>query len=267
MEKFPLLSEYSIKLLTYQKTRAKKWISFSNPCIGYLLHGTAEFWLNGQNYTAQEGDLIYIAAETEYYSLWIGDPQVQWYSVSFAFADPLAFSDFRFQIIKNYPVAALNVMFERFEQDPLASLSAFYSLLSDLYARMERGSYTPKYAKIRPAVEYLQLHCAEAVSIAELAALCGYSEAHFFMLFGRIMGVSPMTYKTNLRMQRAMQALLETDDSIEAIATRLGFSSANYFCRVFSKTVKRTPGDIRRYGHLKKPLQSATPAVHSCEGT
>ena len=265
MERFPLLSEYSIKLLTYQKTRAKKWISFSNPCIGYLLHGTAEFWLNGQSYTAQEGDLIYIAAETEYYSLWIGDPQVQWYSVSFAFSDPLSFSDFRFQILKNYPVSALNVMFERSEQDPLASLSAFYSLLSDLYARMERGSYTPKYAKIRPAVEHLQLHCAEAVSIAELAALCGYSEAHFFTLFGRIMGVSPMTYKTNLLMQRAMQALLETDDSIESIATRLGFSSANYFCRVFAKTVRRTPSDIRRYGHQKNPLHPTPLAARSHE--
>ena len=66
LQSIPLLSEYGIKLLTYQKTRAKKWISFSNPCIGYLLHGTAEFWLNGQSYTAHEGDLIYIAAETEY---------------------------------------------------------------------------------------------------------------------------------------------------------------------------------------------------------
>ena len=102
----PLLSDFAIKLLTYDKMRARKYITFSNPCIGYLLHGTAKFWINGQCHTAEEGDLIYIAAETEYYSVWIGEPQVQWYSVSFAFTDPLAFSDFRFQILKNYPVGA-----------------------------------------------------------------------------------------------------------------------------------------------------------------
>ncbi len=265
MAELSLLSSYKIKLLSYDKMRARKLISFQSPCIGYLLHGRAEFWLNGQKHTAKEGDLIYIAAETEYYSLWIGDPQVQWYSVSFAFADPLAFADFRFQILKNYPVGLLNEMMMQFEQNPLSSLSAFYALLSDLYARMERGSYTPKISKIRPAVDYLHDHCTEPVRIAELAALCGYSEAHFYTLFQELMQVSPMTYKTNLLVQQAMRELLETDASIDTIAARLGFSSANYFTRVFTKTVKRTPSDIRRFGHSKKEERPSPPNAHPCE--
>lgn len=247
-----LLTDYEIKLLTFEKMRARKFITFAHPCIGYLLYGSAEFWLNGQRYTASEGDLIYIAAETEYYSLWIGDPRVQWYSVNFSFTDPLAFSDFRFQILKNYPVGALNKMFSCAERDPLASTGAFYSLLSDLYARMERSDYTPKYAKIRPAIDYLRDHCTEQVKVAELATLCGYSEAHFYTLFKEITQVSPLTYKTNLLVQRAMRELLETNDPLDLIATRLGFSSANYFSRVFTKTVKQTPGDVRRYGHRKR---------------
>ena len=265
MTDLPLLSDYKIKLLTFDKMRARKFITFSHPCIGYLLHGTAEFWQNGQNYTAHEGDLIYIAAGTEYYSLWIGDPQVQWYSVNFAFVDPLAFADFRFQILKSYPVRALNEMFAQQERDPLSSLSAFYALLSDLYARMERGNYTPKFAKIRPAVEYLNEHCTEPVAISTLATLCGYSEAHFYTLFQDLMQVSPMTYKTNLLVQRAMRELLETDDSLELIAARLGFSSANYFSRVFTKTVKRTPSDIRRFGHRKKEAGATPSDAHPCE--
>lgn len=262
MENLPLLSSYKIKLLSYDKMRARKFISFQSPCIGYLLQGTAEFWLNGQSYTASEGDLIYIASETEYYSLWIGDPQVKWYSVSFSFADPLAFSDFRFQILKNYPVGRLNAMHEHFESDPLDSLSEFYALLGDLYTRMERSDYTPKYAKIRPAVEYLQAHCTEPVKIGQLATMCGYSEAHFYTLFQELMQVSPMIYKTNLLVQRAMRELLETDDSLDVIAARLGFSSANYFSRVFTKTVKKTPGEIRRSGKLRKKE-----APHPCERT
>ena len=271
MDRLPLLSEYTIKRLTYDKMRAKKFISFPNPCIGYLLHGTAEFWLNGQSYTANEGDLIYIAAETEYYSLWIGDPQVQWYSVSFTFSDPLSFSDFRFQILKNYPVERLNIMFQQFKQDPLSSLSSFYALLSDLYARMERSNYTPQYAKIRPAVQYLHEHYTETVKIARPAALCGYSEAHFYTLFQSLMQVSPITYKTNLLVQRAMRELLETNDSLDTVATRLGFSSANYFSRVFSKTVKKTPSEIRRSRHLReadppRPEENASPlqSKHPC---
>ena len=264
MANLPLLTEYSIKLLSYNKMRAKKFISFSEPCIGYLLHGTAEFYLNGQSYIANEGDLIYIPALTEYYSLWIGDPQVQWYSVSFAFSDPFAFDDFPFQILRNYPVARLNEMLAHQNEHPLASLSAFYALLEDLHSRMERGLRPPKYTKIRPAIEYLQAHCTEPIQITTLATLCGYSEAHFYTLFRDLMQVSPGTYKTNLLVQRAMRELLETEDSVDAIAARLGFSSANYFCRVFAKAVKKTPGEVRRSARRSKPTTEA-PALKSLE--
>ena len=94
--------------------------------------------------------------------------------------------------------------------------------------------------------------------------MCGYSEAHFFTLFQRVMGVSPIIYKTNLLMQRAVQMLLETDDSIDTIAARLGFSSANYFCRVFAKAVKKTPGEVRRSARRGKPTTEA-PALKSLE--
>ena len=264
MADLPLLTEYSIKQLSYNKMRAKKFISFSSPCIGYLLHGTAEIYLEGQCYTANEGDLIYIPAQTEYYSLWLGEPQVQWYSVSFAFSDPFVLDDFHFQILKDYPIARLNDMFLQQNDRPFASISAFYELLEDLCTKMERGARPPKYTKIRPAVEYLREHCTEPIRIAELASLCGYSEAHFYTLFRDLMQVSPATYKTNLLIHRAMRELLETDDAVDAIATRLGFSSANYFCRVFSKAVKKTPGEIRRSARRGKASSPPPTARRSC---
>ena len=144
-------------------------------------------------------------------------------------------------------------MYDFFEDDPLRSLSEFYALLCDLYAKMERSDYVPKFSKIHPAVEYLKNHCTDPVKVSELAALCGYSEAHFFTLFQSLMKVTPITYKTNLMIQRGIQELLETNDSLDTIAARLGFSSANYFCRVFTKTVKRTPGEIRRSGMRPTP--------------
>ncbi|MBQ9099569.1 MAG: helix-turn-helix transcriptional regulator [Clostridia bacterium] len=258
MSDLPLLTDFGIKQLSYYQMRARKFITFPHPCIGYLLHGSAEFWLDGQNYSARAGDLIYIAAETEYYSLWIGDPQVTWYSISFAFTDPMAFSDFRFQILHDYPGELLHTIFQQQQQDPLRAMASFYSLLAQLYGNMARSDYVPKYSKIRPAVEYLQTHCTEPVKVADLAALCGYSEPHFFTLFQSLMHVSPLTYKNNLLMQRAMRELLETQDTIDAIAARLGFSSTNYFCRVFTKSVKRTPGEVRRSGE-RAPVEENHP--------
>lgn len=256
----PLLSKYKIDRYVRRGVQAGRWITFDRPCIGHVCCGGAEFLLGGQTYMAGPGDLVYIAMETEYYSVWSGEPTVEWYSVDFAFADPLAFSDFRFQILRNYPGERLRIMHETFESDPLRSVSEFYALLHDLYAKMERSDYVPRLSKIHPALEYLKEHCNEPIRVAELAALCGYSEAHFFTLFQEQLKVTPITYKTNLQIQQAMRELLETNDSLDTIATRLGFSSANYFCRVFTKTVKRTPGEIRRSGE-----RSAVIAKHPCD--
>ncbi len=244
----PLLSKYSIRLYTHRGVQAGHHIIFDRPCIGLVCEGGAEILLDGQTYTAGPGDLIYIAAETEYYSVWGGSPTVSWYSVDFSFSDPMAFSAFRFQILHHYPAERLQRMHALIDSDPLRSLAEFYALLSDLYSKMEQRDYVPKYAKIRPAVEYLNTHYTEPIRISQLAALCGYSEAHFFALFQKQLGISPITYKTNLQIQQAIRQLLETEDSLDVIAARLGFSSANYFCRVFLKTVKRTPGEIRRSG-------------------
>lgn len=249
----PLLSRYSVRLYTHQGVQAGRHITFDRPCIGLVCKGGAEILLDGQTYTAKPGDLIYIAAETEYYSVWSGGPTVEWYSVDFAFTEPMAFSGFRFQILRNYPADRMQRMYALFQSDPLRSLSEFYALLSDLYAKMEQRDYIPKYSKIRPAVEHLNTNYIEPIRISDLAALCGYSEAHFFTLFQQQMKVTPITYKTNLQIQQALRELLETNDSLDVIAARLGFSSANYFCRVFTKTVKRTPGEIRRSGE-RPPL-------------
>ena len=173
MSDLPLLAEYHIRHFIHRGVHTTgKLITFARPCIGYLLQGSAEILLNGQTYTAGVGDLIYIAAETEYYSVWSGDPQVDWYSVDFAFTDPLAFSQFRFQILRGYPGERLRLMFETYETDPMRSISELYALLSHLYGhRMEQSDYVPKYSRIHPAVEYLKAHCTEPVRIADLAAI------------------------------------------------------------------------------------------------
>lgn len=43
-----------------------------------------------------------------------------------------------------------------------------------------------------------------------------------------------------------MNDLLNTNEKLEIIANRNGFSSGNYFCKVFKKSVGMSPNEYRR---------------------
>ena len=94
------LNYFTIRLLEFQNTYTSGSLqSYSRPCIGYLMRGMGIFFCDGKTYYAHEGDLIYIAKDTKYYSVWYGEPDISFYSISFDFTHPYAFYNYRFQIV------------------------------------------------------------------------------------------------------------------------------------------------------------------------
>jgi AraC-like DNA-binding protein len=84
-------------------------------------------------------------------------------------------------------------------------------------------------------------------SLAALAKVGGMSRTVLAERFASTVGEPPATYLTRLRMHLAARALRERpDDSIDAIATRVGYQSAIAFARAFKRAHGRTPGAYRR---------------------
>ena len=124
---------FEMKELRFENTYTTGSLqSYSRPCIGYLKQGMGKFFCNGNTYFAYEGDLIYIAKDTKYYSIWYGEPEIDFYSISFDFAHPYAFYDYRFQIVRNFSQAHFDEMFASLVSSPLSALSHMYALLSEL---------------------------------------------------------------------------------------------------------------------------------------
>lgn len=219
------------------------FITFTNPCIGYLLHGTAEFLYHGKTLSASEGDLIYIAAGTKYYSFWQGEPRVVFYSLSFSFTDRKAFSSFPFQILKNYPSDIFDEIFASYENNHTESLGKFYLLLSDLSEKLTVGN--PALSAVLPAIEYIEQNYNKSITVSHLASLCNYSEPHFYAAFKKATGVSPINYKHNVCIQHALYLLTQTDMPVEEVSWRSGFSSSNHFRNVFFKILGKSPKDVR----------------------
>lgn len=59
-------------------------------------------------------------------------------------------------------------------------------------------------------------------------------------------GTTVVGWITRARMSECRQLLLHTDDSVEAIAERVGFRSASHFHRAFKRAHGAPPGEWRR---------------------
>lgn len=131
----------------------------------------------------------------------------------------------------------------------MAKLKA-YSLFYDLYSKILPFLKYEKVqnisiSRIKPAVEYIERNSDREFSISDLAQICLLSESRLYALFKKTMRCSPITYRNSIRIQKAVN-LLENDYTIEEIATKLGFSSAVYFRRVFKEIMGKLPSEYRR---------------------
>lgn len=100
--------------------------------------------------------------------------------------------------------------------------------------------------RIRRALIYMRNNAAEITDMAEIAASVDLSRAHFFELFKRCTGLSPVVYLNVLKMDRAFEALAHTADSLSDIGLDLGFSAQSHFTRFFKQHQGVVPSEYRR---------------------
>ncbi|MBP3961858.1 response regulator transcription factor [Paenibacillus lignilyticus] len=92
---------------------------------------------------------------------------------------------------------------------------------------------------------YIHQHLEEDLSLNALAKLKYVSPSYLSRLFHQITGEQLMSYITRVRMEEAKKLLLDDRYRIQDISEKLGFQSANYFSKVFRKTVGIPPQDFR----------------------
>ena len=78
-------------------------------------------------------------------------------------------------------------------------------------------------------------------SVSSMANYCKLSESYFSHMFKERMGLSPMQYLNNQRMEKAKDFLLSNTMTISNIAHLVGFDDPLYFSRVFKKYTGVSP--------------------------
>ena len=99
--------------------------------------------------------------------------------------------------------------------------------------------------KIEQSIAYMMQHLNQPLQVAKLAQTAHTSPSHFFVLFKRWVGSSPIDYFIRLRMQEACRLLTATNLSVKEIAADLGYDDPFYFSRVFKSVHGVAPSDFR----------------------
>ena len=91
-------------------------------------------------------------------------------------------------------------------------------------------------------MEHINEHFAEgAVSVDELARMCGMSDTYFRKLFVSEFGVTPQQYISRLRLGAATELLQSGYYTVSEIASRCGFNNINYFSTFIKKETGLSP--------------------------
>lgn len=105
------------------------------------------------------------------------------------------------------------------------------------------GALQPKLSE---AVTLMEANIEEPLSTDDIANLVGLSRRQLERLFKQYLGSLPSRYYLELRLQRARQLLLDTNNSIVQVGLMCGFSSGSHFSTAFGALFGNTPREERQ---------------------
>ncbi|MGI5960246.1 MAG: helix-turn-helix domain-containing protein [Massiliimalia sp.] len=131
------------------------------------------------------------------------------------------------------------------DQDILQNKIDLLLLLEYLYELCEPPKSSADY-RVRQAVDRIQKHFTEDLSIGELIETTQLSKAHFHKLFREYTGHTPNGLIIHLRMELAKHLLTTSQEKISNIAAGCGYYDHVYFSYLFKKETGLSPGAYRK---------------------
>jgi AraC-like DNA-binding protein len=95
--------------------------------------------------------------------------------------------------------------------------------------------------------EFIDNNYTKDLSLDTLSEIVYVSKHHLAHMFKNEIGVPPITYLINKRMEEAKRLLKETDMGISEISSVIGYDNQNYFSQLFKKIVGESPLHYRQH--------------------
>ena len=107
------------------------------------------------------------------------------------------------------------------------------------------ASATPKISTIMEALNYIDEHYAEPLSLDSISSVFGYNKYYFSRLFNTYIGENLNNYINMVRIRNLVSSAKKKDNpNLSELVFENGFDSMTTFYRSFSKFYDRSPTEV-----------------------
>jgi AraC-like DNA-binding protein len=111
---------------------------------------------------------------------------------------------------------------------------------------MEQSATLQSSHRFAYVVQYIREHLTENFTVQQLASLACMSKPHFFRSFKRELGLSPLDFILQERIQLAKRLLSDPNTSVSEAGYQSGFNNLTHFALQFKKTEGVPPSQYKR---------------------
>jgi len=244
----------------------------------FIMRGGGLHWIDGDVYPVTEGDVFLIQGNTEHYfqerhnlgmynvmfdDFYLKDHLHSLRSMpgfnAFFLFEPTCRRSHKFQSRLHidperlFQATALLRQMETenaaaspgFDLVMLAKVLEILVFLSREYSK-EKNPMVRSLFRLGEVISRLENEYLRHWTLADLSHIAAMAPSTLLPVFRKATGRSPIEYLLEVRLTKAAERLLKTDDPISEVAAASGFPDSNYFSRCFRRRYNCSPREYRR---------------------
>lgn len=152
---------------------------------------------------------------------------------------------------KNFFITDLPNLFDKENSPDYININRFDSCeqLQEwllMFVRTVKANLVNREVTIKKIEQFLEENYRGNLTLTQIADTFHMNSAYFCQYFKKKKGITFVHFLNQLRIDKAKQLLLNSDESVESIAVKVGIPNPNYFLRLFKKVTGMTVGQYRR---------------------
>lgn len=248
-------------------TRKTELLWHREPELVYVTKGSAECIVNGEELTLEEGGFILLNSEDVHLVRPVGESNCSLLSMIFSLeyikmfrnsVDGILFDLESDKDVKVKINSLLGEIAKSFENKSnynsllqIAYVNHIYYLILEhcvCYKRLPASSGLPKrdFSYAKTAISYINENYTREITLDEISMIVNLSPSYFSKYFKKVTQISYSEYLANLRLEKAIQDMLENNTSVSAAALRNGFANVKSFITQCKKVYKCTPAQYKK---------------------